>query len=104
MPVSEPKLLGAGEWGYFRDDYLNLDQCRVILPYTRFEPKVREAIDATGWNYEPFDVSASDDAYWKLLRVLWGDGKTFIIIEHDIVIRPGTLRQLAGCVSHWCCF
>jgi hypothetical protein len=97
-------VVGAPEFGYYRDGYPHLTPCLVILPYTRIRPGVREALDATGWPYEPVDVSASDESYWELIADVWAEGETFIVVEHDIIVRPDTLRSLLGCVEEWCTF
>lgn len=48
------------------------------------------------------DVGGSDDAYWQLLSDLWAEQQDTIIVEHDIVVRPDTLDELANCPSPWC--
>ena len=35
---------------------------------------------------------------------MWDDGETFVVIEHDIEIREGTLDSLTQCDEEWCAF
>ena len=35
----------------------------------------------------------SDTSYCELLHDLWPDGKTFVVVEHDIVITPDTIPE-----------
>lgn len=75
---------------------------RVIVAYTEVAPGVLEALDSTGWPYELADVSEADDSYWSLLAGLWAGGETFVIVEHDVIVRPDTMAELAACGSVWC--
>lgn len=77
---------------------------RVVVPFTRLTPSTVAALDATGRRWEPVDVSGSDDAYWTLLDRLWRSGGTFVVVEHDVVVRPGTIDELESCPSEWCAF
>jgi hypothetical protein len=77
---------------------------RIVLPYTHIAPGVREAIEATGWDWDEVDVSGSDDAYWDTLSVLWASQETFVIVEHDVLVRPDTFDELQECLSPWCAF
>jgi hypothetical protein len=75
---------------------------RLVQPYARLRPEVVRAL--SGQAVEFRDVSGSDDAYWTLLRDLWAKGETFCIVEHDVVVRPDSLAELAACPSPWCAF
>ena len=74
----------------------------VVMPYTRLRPEVVEAL--AGWDVAFVDVSGSDDAYWQLLANLWSEGRSFLIVEHDVVVRPDTLGELEQCHHPWCSF
>jgi hypothetical protein len=77
----------------------------VICPYTRLRPETSGALDVAarrGHELEYVDVSGSDTAYAELLADLWADGRGFILVEHDIVIRPGLLDELARCGHDYC--
>jgi hypothetical protein len=49
-------------------------------------------------------VGARDDAYWELLNGLWSKRQSFIVVEHDIVVRANTLVELENCPYEWCSF
>ena len=70
---------------------------RVVCPFTAIKPGVAEALDATGIAWEAIDVSGSDSSYWELLDSLWTAGETFIVVEHDVIVRPDTLDYLRYC-------
>jgi hypothetical protein len=48
------------------------------------------------------DVSADDQAYWRLLRDLWNGSRQFTIVEQDIVVWPGLLNEMNDCTHDWC--
>jgi len=75
---------------------------RVICPYTRISPATREALDSSGYAWEPHDVSGSDDAYWGVLAGLWAAGEDFAVVEHDIIPAPGALASFEACAHGWC--
>ncbi len=70
----------------------------VVVPYTRIEPDVMDAVPDAEWCY----VGHDDAAYWGLLADLWAEGETFIIVEHDIVPTEADLQALAECPEGWC--
>lgn len=74
----------------------------VVAPYTAFAEGVADALDATGWTWHPVDVSGSPHAYWDLLDDLWREGHDFAVVEHDVLVQPGTLTELAACPEPWC--
>lgn len=77
---------------------------RVILPHVGAERAVSQALDATGWTWEDVNVGDSDHAYYDLLSGLWSVGETVAIVEHDIVVHPSALDELAECPHDWCAF
>ncbi len=73
----------------------------VIVPFTRLEVPVQAALDGrddVAFAY----VGTSDDAYWRLLRDVWGRGETFVIVEHDVVAPPGAIEAMLACPRRWC--
>lgn len=76
----------------------------VVAPYVTYAPGVTEALDATGWPWRQAYVGDSDEDYWTLLSNLWGDGEAFALVEHDVLVRPDTLAELADCAEPWCSF
>jgi hypothetical protein len=77
---------------------------RVVAPYVEFAPGVTEALEATGWPWRQAYVGGSDEAYWELLGDLWADRESFVVVEHDVILRPDTLDELADCPQAWCSF
>jgi hypothetical protein len=76
----------------------------VYVPFTEFAPGVREALTATGHSVTEVYVGARDDAYWELLNGLWSERRSFIVVEHDIVVRADTFEELENCPFEWCSF
>ena len=75
---------------------------KVVCPFTAIRPDTAAALDASGYAWEAVDVSGSDEAYWDLLAGLWRAGETFCLVEHDIVVGPGTLPSFERCPKPWC--
>lgn len=75
---------------------------RVVCPFTTLRPQTAEALDASGYPWEPVDVSGSDEDYWELLYDLWAARQDFCIVEHDIIIAPGILAEFESCPELWC--
>lgn len=76
----------------------------VVLPYTRLRSEVVQALAGDGQDVSMVDVSGSDEAYWQLLADLWSKGAGFIVVEHDVLVRPGALDELDRCHHPWCSF
>jgi hypothetical protein len=76
----------------------------VIIPYTPIAPGVREAIAATGHKWEEIYVGNSDQDYFSLFALLCAKGSGFIVLEHDVIVRPDTLDELEACPEPWCAF
>jgi hypothetical protein len=79
-------------------------EVKVYAPFTEFAPGVREAVKVTGHSVTEVYVGARDDAYWELLNGLWSEGQSFIVVEHDIVVRADTFAELESCPYRWCSF
>lgn len=77
---------------------------RVIYPYTSTHPGAVSALNETGKAWEPHDVSGDKTSYAQLLGEIWKLGKSFVVIEQDIVINPDTLDIFASCGHDWCAF
>jgi hypothetical protein len=75
---------------------------KIVCPYTELRPEVVRALSGQGVVF--CDVSGSDEDYWKLLAGLWREGQGFINVEHDILVRPDSLDELANCHHDWCSF
>lgn len=75
---------------------------RVICPHVTISPATRSALDASGYGWEPRDVSGSDTAYWDVLARLWDAGEDFAVVEHDVIPAAGALASFEACGHDWC--
>lgn len=75
---------------------------RVVVPFTHVAPETAQALAGIGYHVEFVDVSGSDTAYWELLAGLWEGGETFVLVEQDVKVAPGTLDGLEACPNAWC--
>ena len=75
---------------------------RVVVAYTELRPRVAAELEAQAPECEFVDVSGSPTAYWALLGQLWERQETFALIEHDVLIGPGTIERFASCPEPWC--
>ena len=73
---------------YYSEDSPEFIACKLNL--------ISQGIDARYVN-----VSGDVYNYDKLFRELWNAGKTFIIVESDIIPWPGALQQLWECECIW---
>lgn len=48
------------------------------------------------------DVSSGPDAYFEAFRSLWLAQEDFLLVEHDLVLAPGTVDALEACGEPWC--
>ena len=76
---------------------------KVIVPYTRLHPQVEPALVAAGVQARFVEVPKWD-SYAKLLIELWQAEETFVLVEQDIVVRPGVVDELLTCDQPWCGF
>lgn len=77
---------------------------RVIAPYTKRVDEVLDALGAACEDFEPYYVGRRDRDYFDLLSMLWADGETVCVVEHDVVVGLDTLDDLASCAHDWCGF
>jgi hypothetical protein len=76
---------------------------KVICPHTALHPVTKGVLDSynLGVRYVQLDA---EYAYGNLLRELWAERETVVIIEHDIVPNHGCVEELFGCSAIWCAF
>jgi hypothetical protein len=72
---------------------------RIAAPFTQLRAETVVALHGQEVTYAPM---MTDQSYCELLRDLWHEGKSFIIVEHDIVVTPNTIPELAACENEWC--
>jgi hypothetical protein len=77
---------------------------RVVVPFVpgSLRAETVAACEAQTSALELIDVSAEATSYWALVADLWGAQEPFVLIEHDIVISPGTLAAFERCPHPWC--
>ena len=80
----------------------NISQTPVFVPFTNLLPDVIDSLRGQANTVEAIDVSASVTGYWELLSRLWAKGQDFIVVEHDVIVRPGTIAALDRCQRPWC--
>jgi hypothetical protein len=71
----------------------------VAVPFTSLRAETVVALTGEQVRYSPM---LDDGSYFELLRDLWVDGRSFIIVEHDIVVNETTLDELRVCDHDWC--
>ena len=81
---------------------------KVIVPFTRLAAETVVGLANSDIAYEMVARPITDDeGYFWALAEAWtptGDHlpEPFIVVEHDIVVRPETLRELRDCPEDWC--
>jgi hypothetical protein len=76
---------------------------RVVVPYApgRLHSVTRRVIESYELSTEWVELRDYDD-YRKLLRRIWDDGRTVVLIEQDVVPWPGAIEELYHCMGEWC--
>ena len=90
---------------------------RVVIPFVPPPPGCFEHWSSTEWKpglmpeTEVFgrrvgarfvDTSSSDFRYYELMRELWSEGETFIIVEHNVVPDDDLIADLWSCSQDYC--
>lgn len=71
----------------------------IAVPFTELRAETTTALTGKQVTYAPM---LSFDSYFDLLRDLWVQGRSFAIIEHDIVVNETTIDELRVCEEDWC--
>lgn len=71
----------------------------IVAPYAQIFEEARAALPR---GTRLVDTGTDDEAYWRLLRDLWVDRKTFVIVEHDIIATEAQLTEMEACPAEWC--
>ena len=76
---------------------------KIIVPFTYV---IREQVRALMIDHvEPLYVYMEEESsYWRLLKRLWEERETFVLVEHDIIPWPGAIAALWACDSPWCTY
>ena len=76
---------------------------KVVCPHTGGPHRdTRAVLDRWPGGVEYVDVSGDDYAYGRLLRRLWADAETFLLIEHDVVPWLHTIPEMLLCPEPYC--
>ena len=77
---------------------------RLLLPYLKATERLQLVIDGLRiQQVQPELHKVNDgDAYWRLLRDVWAEGREFFVVEHDVFVWQGGIRELASCPQDWC--
>jgi len=74
---------------------------RIVVPFTKLHVETMHALESAGADYE-LALVGEDDSYWRLLYDLWRTGEDFVVVEHDIVVRPSVFDEFEECENEWC--
>lgn len=74
---------------------------RIVVPHTAIHPLANAALQRLAPEAERVDVSASTEAYYRLVAELWHAGDDFLLIEHDIELTEAALAQALDCPCIW---
>jgi hypothetical protein len=71
----------------------------VVVPFTELRAETSAALQGREVTYSPM---LTDESYFELLSDCWAAKRSFIVVEHDIVVEPWTIDELAACPEDWC--
>jgi hypothetical protein len=81
---------------------------KVLVPFTALRAETIVGLQSSTIAYEMVARPIMDDeGYFDALAEAWTPTEEhmpepFIVVEHDIVVRPETLRELRDCPEDWC--
>lgn len=84
---------------------------RVICAYVNgdepgaprgLHPLCEQALAKYAPDAEMHYVGTRHDAYRELLDEVWRDGKSFLVVEHDIEIHADVIPEALDCAEPWC--
>lgn len=78
---------------------------RVVVPFVAgmLQPATRQAVERQAPHAQLWRLDADDQgAYARLLAAMWSAGRTFLIVEQDVVPPAGSLAAMGSCEHPWC--
>lgn len=75
----------------------------VIAPYVHSYPEHVNALSTVGYDVTRIPC-VGETTYYDTLVAVYSTGKPFVVIEHDMVPRPGDVKELFDCPYNWCGF
>jgi hypothetical protein len=79
-----------------------MDRPLVIVPYTDLQTRTKASLNSPLLDVHFLLLSNRDNAYWEALKNVWHEGRSFIVVEHDIIASVKALLDLWLCPSPWC--
>ena len=76
----------------------------IVCPHRGYNVGVRQVLEKLYHLHVDYKYMEHVDSYWGLMRGLWEEGETFIVIEHDVLPWPGAIQELQNCSEDWCSF
>jgi len=79
---------------------------KLLIPYTKPTAQLQTVVDCIRIQaVQPVLVKTGPgDDYWTMIRDAWEEGDEFFIVEQDVIVWQGGLRQLDECPQDWCTF
>lgn len=76
----------------------------VHIPYLKPNRTLQTVVDCLRAQAVQPELHRVDEgaAYWRLMRELWQEGQEFFIVEHDVLVWFGGIRELSECEHKWC--
>ena len=76
----------------------------VLVPFTKVDKRVVDALHGEGIDSEWVDVSGSPYDYWRVLCDYFEPTHDLAICEHDVEWRPDVTAAFRDCPEVWCVF
>lgn len=90
-----------------RQTYTKVEQpleTKLYIPYTVHNERLQLVVDALRLQrVQPVLVKVGRGAeYHELLREAWSAGETFFVVEQDVFVWLGAIKQMEECDQQWC--
>ncbi len=73
---------------------------KIVVPFTNLHPVTKAVLESYKLKINYYELDDRDN-YRRLLKTLWEENETVILIEHDIVPWHGAIEELYNCPCHW---
>lgn len=73
---------------------------KVVVPHTNLHPVTKQVLESYRLPVRFVEIK-DDDAYRRLLRDLWDEDETVVLVEHDVAPWPGAIEELLACPCLW---
>lgn len=72
----------------------------IVVPYVTLIPLAKAVLESYRLPITYVELT-DDDAYRRLLKLIWRARETVTIVEHDILPWPGALEEVTACPCSW---